>query len=134
MRGWFEATPQPTPSRDCAANRQYEVAGDRQAEHVRPVPAAEPKSDHGQQPEKARPVERFTKRDFTDELLAEARARLASQTPEQLAERERLQAEQSRGRGDGSRERTRYRHSLLWELVHPFHDHRSRNRHRRPGS
>jgi hypothetical protein len=144
VRGWFEAAPQPAPQPERAADRRHDAAGDRQPEPIQPRPAKQPapqlqpeqarqpqaKPDRTQQPEQeaARPAERFTKRDFADELLAEARARLAKQTPEQQAERDRSQADQARGRGDGSRERTRYRHSLLWELVRPFHDVRSRNR------
>ena len=124
VRGWFEKAPRPDLPRDHAADRRHDVAGDRQAEHVRPPPAqtptqeparkAEPKLDQAPRPmpEQARPAERLTKRDFADELLAEARARLANQAPEQRAERER-QADQSRGRGDGGRERTRHRHGLL---------------------
>ncbi len=143
VRGWFEAAPQPAAPRDNAGDREREAASDREAEHVRPSPARQPaqepapqpETDRKQQPEQemARPAERLIKRDFADELLAEARARLAKQTPEQRAERERSQAELSRGRGDGSRERTRHRHVLLWELAHPPHHHGSRNHRRRLG-
>ena len=144
VRSLFEPAPQPAPPRDRASDRGHDAAGDRQAEPVRSPPAQQPmqkaatpeaQPDRSQQPEqeKARPAERLTKRDFADELLAEVRARLANQTPEQRAEREHPQADQSRGRGDGSRERTRHRHGLLRELAHPFHDHLSRDHHRRPG-
>jgi hypothetical protein len=136
VSGWFEAAPQLAPHPDRSADRRPDAAGDRQAEHVRLRPAQEQarkpeqQPDRTQQPEQktTRPAERLTGRDFADELLAEARARLAKQTPEQQAERDRSQADQPRGRGDGSRELTRHRHSLLWELVRPFHDQRSRNR------
>ena len=141
VRSWFEAKPHPTPPRDRAADRPREPAGERTNEHIRPPSAQQPARDPAPQqkpkptpqPEQAmaRPGERLAKRDFADELLAEARARLAKQTPEQRAERD-LQAEQSRGRGDGSREHTRHHHSLLWELAHPFQDHRLRDHHRKP--
>ena len=131
VRGWFEKAPRPDPPRDHAADRRHDAAGDRQAEHVRPPPAQTPTQEPARKPEQARPAERLTKRDFADELLSEARARLANQAPEQRAERER-QTDQSRGRGDGGRERTRHRHGLLWELAHPFHDHRPHDHHRKP--
>ena len=143
VRGWFEVASRPAAPHDHSPDRGREAAGDRQAEQVRPSPALQPMQEQAPQPEpnrtpqpeqeRAYPAERLTKPDFTDELLAEAHARLAKQTPEQRAERDRLQAEPSRGRGDGSRERTRHHHSPLWELAHPFHDHRSRDHHRRPG-
>jgi hypothetical protein len=127
VRGWWDSQPQSAPQPDRAADRRHEAAGDRQTEHVRPPPAPLPKPDRTPPPEqeKARPAERFAKRDFADELLAEARARLAKETPEQRAERE-----QSRGQGDGSHERDRHHHSRLWELFHPFNDYRRRD-HRR---
>ena len=144
VRGWFEKAARPDPPpRDRAADRRHDAAGDRQAEHVQPPPAQtpmqeparkpEPKPEQARQPvpEQTRPAERLMKSDFADELLAEARARLATQTPEQRAERER-QADPSRGRDDGGRERTRHRHGLLWELVHPFQDHRPHDHHRKP--
>ena len=77
------------------------------------------------------------RRSIVDDWLAEARAELAAErareTPEQRAERERIEAERSRGRSDGGRERDRYHHSRLWELLHPFqHGHDMRHRQRKP--
>ena len=151
VRGWFGAAPQPEPPRD----RRHDAAGERHGEHVRPAPA-EPAQAQAQtqtqapQPEAepSRPAERF-RRNIAEELVqeglalqarvqAELAARRARETEAERAAREQhereAEADHSRGHGDGSRERTRYHHGLLWELLHPFHDPRRRDHHpsRRP--
>ena len=129
-----QETPQAEAKPELAADRQRDrdAGDDRQEQHVT-TPAETP----AREPEPPRPAERLA-RNIAAEMVAEGRAareaKRARETPEERADREarEAQADLTRGRGDGGRHRTRHHHSLLWELFHPFHDHRRRDHHRRP--
>ena len=146
VRAWWQGLRQaPQPDRD--ADRQHDNGGDRPATHISmpartPTPAPEPVRQQepvrqpAPEPSQSRPAERM-RRSIAEEWLAEARAELAAErareTPAQRADREREEAERSHGRGDGGRERSRYHHAQLRELLHPLRQgHDTRRRRRQP--